>query len=103
MVGDTLLNGIETSKIEWHTEPVTCSANEVLSQYGDIDNKSQKSEAMDWLTELLTEGAMLAKDVMKEAKAAGISDKALRTAREALGIKPRKREFSGGWEWSFYP
>ena len=41
-----------------------------------------------------------AKDVKREAVEAGISAKSLRTAREALGIKPAKTGFEGGWVWS---
>jgi hypothetical protein len=32
--------------------------------------------------------------------AAGISPKSLRNAREALGIKPEKAGFDGGWVWA---
>ena len=35
--------------------------------------------------------------VKREAVEAGISAKSLRTAREALGIKPAKTGFEGGW------
>ena len=41
-------------------------------------------------------------DVQKEARSAGISEKSLRVAREKLGIKPKKSNFKGGWEWSLF-
>jgi len=37
----------------------------------------------------------------REAACAGMSAKSLRSAREALGIKPEKSGFEGGWLWAF--
>jgi hypothetical protein len=48
----------------------------------------------------LTSGPIKAHDVKKEAKQAGIYDTPLRRAREKLGIKPKKSDFSGGWVWA---
>ena len=52
-----------------------------------------------WLRDFLSNGAQKATDVKEKARDAGIGDKALRRAREKLGIKPRKREFTGPWWW----
>src|SRR5262249_49461724 len=41
-----------------------------------------------------------AQDVRRQATAAGITPKALRSAKEALGIKPEKDGFDGGWVWA---
>jgi hypothetical protein len=38
-------------------------------------------------------------NVKKEANDAGISPKSLRSAREALRVKPEKAAFEGGWVW----
>jgi hypothetical protein len=43
---------------------------------------------------------MIAGEVQKQAKLAGIEAKPLRAARERLGIKPVKSGFTGGWEWA---
>lgn len=53
----------------------------------------------EWLRDLLSSGGMMAAKVQKEALAAGLSQKQLRTAREKLGIQPVKRDFAGGWFW----
>jgi hypothetical protein len=50
--------------------------------------------------DLLNAGPMAAKDVKKEASDAGISPKSLRSAREALRIKPEKAGMEGGWVWT---
>jgi len=63
------------------------------------EGKTAKEEAMDFLKEELSAGAVAAIEVKKQASDAGISDKALRNARESLGIKPRKDSFQGGWVW----
>jgi putative DNA primase/helicase len=81
--------------------PVTISADQALAALdGYGENRSGKAEAIDFLTDLLGGGPVSAKDVKREAAEAGISSKSLRSAREALGIKPEKSGFEGGWLWA---
>jgi putative DNA primase/helicase len=91
---------IATSKIMYESAPVMISADQALaasSAYGV--NKSDKSEAIEFLKDLLKTGPMAVKDVKKEASDAGITPKSLRSARESLRIKPEKAGFEGGWVW----
>jgi putative DNA primase/helicase len=91
---------IATSRIMYENTAITINADQALaalSAHGE--NKSEKSEAIEFLKETLKAGPMAAKDVKKEAYDAGISSKSLRSAREALGIKPEKAGFEGGWVW----
>lgn len=90
---------IETSRVIWEPEAVTLTADEVMAPQADPEERSATDEAQDWLRTLLDSGPAKASEVQKEARQAGISDKALRRARERLGVKPYKREFSGGWWW----
>jgi putative DNA primase/helicase len=96
--GCTITGGIETSRISWEPNPVSISANEVLALEPPED-RTATDEAADLLRQLLSPGPMKAQDVQREARQAGISEKALRRARERLGITPRKAAFSGGWTW----
>lgn len=93
-------NGIETSRVVWEAEPVAVTADEALAPELANEERSAADEAIGWLRDLLDDGPLKASDVQKDARQAGIGDKALRRARERLGIKPRKRHFSGGWEWA---
>ena len=80
--------------------PITISADQALAALdGNSENQSEKSDAIDFLTDALRNGPVSAKDMKKEAADAGISPKTLRSAREALGIKPEKAGFDGGWVW----
>jgi AAA domain-containing protein len=94
---------IETSKVVWETVAVTVTANEVMAPQGDPEERSSTGEALDWLRNILEPGPMKASEVQREARQAGIGEKALRSAREKLGVKPRKREFAGGWWWGLSP
>ena len=76
------------------------TADQALAAFsGKGENKSDKSEAVEFLKEVLKAGPVAAKDVKKEANGAGISPKSLRSAREALRIKPEKAGFECGWVW----
>jgi hypothetical protein len=91
---------IETSRVMWEAEGVAVTAAEAMAAQADPEQRSASDEAQEWLREVLAAGPMKASDVNKEARQAGIGDKALRSARERMGIKPHKRGFSGGWWWT---
>ena len=89
--------------IEWESEPVDIPADEALAAANqDNESRSQTDEAVGWLRQELDSGPAKAADVQREARLAGISDKALRRARERLRIRPHKYEFSGGWVWTLH-
>lgn len=75
---------------------VNVSADDALSrpQEGESD-----SDAVAFLRDLLSNGGRPAKEVSKEARDYGLSDKQLRTAREKLHIRPKKTGMNGGWIW----
>jgi len=85
--------------IAWEMEPVSITADEALTPVEPNEEHTATDEAVYFLRDILSKGAMKASDVQKEARQAGISDKSLRCGREKLGIKPRKSAFTGGWEW----
>ncbi len=91
---------IATSRIMYENTPITINADQALAALSvSGETKSDKSEAIEFLKETLKAGPIAAKDVKKEASDAGISPKSLRSAREALRIKPEKAGFEGGWVW----
>ena len=90
---------IFTSRIMWDSTPVEKTADEVLAAHEEGETGNQKEEAVDFLRVALGRGPVLASDARKEALSAGISTKSLRSAREVLGVKPRKAGMAGGWVW----
>jgi hypothetical protein len=66
---------------------------------GHDDERSGTDEAVDFLRDELANGPRPVKEIQAEARAAGISDKMLRSARERLGIRPQKGGFRDGWTW----
>lgn len=95
-------DGIEASRVFWG-EALEGTARELLATTEEINEAATSTdEAEGWLREVLAPGPMVAGEVLKHARAAGIQDKALRVARERMGIKPQRRGFGseGGWYWS---
>lgn len=87
---------VEASRVVWG-EAIDGTAREVLADAEACDGeRSATGEAMDWLRDTLGPGPMPAAEVMKLARLSGLSDKALRTARERLGIKPQRIGFGRG-------
>lgn len=90
---------IETSHVVWEAGAVNITADQALIPKGAPQARSATDEASDWLHALLASGPLPASDVQGQARQAGINDKALRRARERLGVKPHKSGFAGGWQW----
>lgn len=88
--------------IAWEANPVSISADEALAPTDRRDDadRSELDQATAWLRAALAHGSTESKQVFREAKANGISEKTLRRAAAALGIKPEKSSFDGPWAWS---
>ena len=59
---------------------------------------SEEAEA--FLKELLSDGAVPAKQVRSDADAAGLTWATVRRAKDRIGIKPHKAGMDAGWLWS---
>ena len=93
----TLPGGIETSRIEWHNEAIDITASEVLSHDGG--HSSAQDDAKDFLQDELSAGPVLAKELQKKAKDAGLSWRTVERAKAALSVKSEKG-FDKQWRWS---
>ncbi len=86
--------------IAWETEPVTITAEEALAPSDSGEERTETDWAVTVLEEMLSNAPLPALEIKKQARSAGIGDKALRRAREKLGVITRKSDFKGGWEWT---
>ena len=91
-------------RVSWRGES-TLNASQLLSAPADEEGRSAQSEAREFLTELLEAGPVPSDEVLKQARAAGITDSTLRRAKSALGVEaeregePGKRG-GGRWVWT---
>src|SRR5262249_10191580 len=96
---------IETSRICWGAQHIDESADEALEEPSE---PTHKDDAVNFLRQVLANGPMAVTDIETEAQAAralGASQpishsKPFRSAREALGIAPKKTSMAGGWVWA---
>ena len=92
---------IETCRIEW-LGTTTTSADDLLHepQKKKPGPEPAKLEAaVDLLREELADGARPSDDIIKIAQRQGISKRTVWEAKQALGVKARKRGFFGEWLW----
>ena len=92
-------DGIRTSAVVWSSDPVTISADEALAAAA----KKVTFGAVDFLQQALSEGPMDQTEIVRRGREAGFSEKNLRTAREKLGVTPRKEGFGAGGRWVWVP
>jgi len=62
------------------------------------EDKSKVDEAVDFLTDMLSDGGLPATEMIEQAEELGISKKTLERARETIGAKSNRVD--GHWVWS---
>jgi hypothetical protein len=97
------------STVAFESEHVMVTADEALAADRDVETRTAKEEAEDFLASILAEGPQPVRKIEEEARAAGLlgseqdigQSKPFRLARSALGIKPRqpRGDKAGGWVW----
>ena len=92
-------DGIRTSAVVWSSDPVTISPDEALAAAA----KKVTSGAADFLKEVLSDGPVDQTEIVRLGKEAGYTEKTLRTAREKLGVTPKKQGFGANGKWVWVP
>jgi len=84
------------ARVQWGgTSPLT--ARDILKEPADPEQKSALSEAKEFLSQELAEGAVAAEQVKEDASTAGVSERTLKRAKRDLGVGSNKR--GGVWYW----
>lgn len=85
----------EAPRVAWEAARVHGNADDLLQR--DLPGaKNERQEAKDWIQEELTDGELPAKDVFRDADAAGIARATLRRAEKELGVVHSRRGFGKG-------
>jgi hypothetical protein len=97
--GPALAYVIEGSSFEW-VGLSNLTAGSLLAPDSAGSERRARDGATEFLTSLLANGPVEAKEVQRHARAAGIAAATLRRAKDALGVRSRKRSGDGPWEWN---
>jgi hypothetical protein len=103
--------GIIAPAVSWDSEPVTRTADEILSAMsGSGDRHTARDDAKVFLQEVLADGPMSVADLEAEARTAGLlgerqrlsQNKAIRAAADDLGVLRKREGFGQGaaYHWS---
>jgi len=95
------LPGIQASRVSWGAA-VQGSARELLTDPSeqDGDGESSRTEAADFLREVLADGPVPSKEVQRQAREAGVPWITVRRAGDDLMVLKRKGGMTDGWYWS---
>jgi len=91
------------ARVEWDAGPVTVDADAALAGPEAAQERGELEEAEDFLKDTLAAGPVAAKEVFRQARAAGIAPRTLNRAKQRLGVIAKKDGFKGGWIWSLPP
>jgi hypothetical protein len=93
----------DSLRIVW-TGVSELGAQSLLAMPSDNVGRDAVQEAIELLQSILATGPLPAKQVVKEARAAGIAERTLHRAKSELGIKSQKVGLGiGAWKWSLPP
>jgi AAA domain len=84
-----LENGLCPSVIEWGSDVVTQTADEILAATAEAGDSPRRTEAEDFLRSSLADGPRPTKGIQDEAKEAGISWRTICRAKRDMGIKAK--------------
>jgi hypothetical protein len=100
----TLAFRIDDSGLVWEPDPVPgMDADELLAAGVSVEDRVERGDADTFLTDLLTLGEVLAREVLTAARDNGISDRTLYRAKSRLGVRARHEGQpgkAGRWYWS---
>jgi putative DNA primase/helicase len=95
-VGDEA-DSVLASFVMWDSEPVTVTANEAMAADSvGHGSGTAKLEAMEFLEAALAGGPLPAAELTRMTRDHGLSTKAVRSARETLGVKIERDGFGPG-------
>jgi hypothetical protein len=100
IVGGGEGEGIVASAVVWENDHVNTSADAALAAADErAHGKRPRGEAIEFLQELLADGAVPVSQIRDQAEGAGISWGTVRRAKQALCAKSIKSDMAGGWTW----
>ncbi len=93
-------DGIQASRVVWG-EMIVGTAREILGDVEQFDEeKGPREEARDFLTGILSDGPVNAKDLKRDADQAGFSWATIFRAASDLKVEKRKLGMKEGWVWA---
>lgn len=96
MVGVDVEGASDVARVEW-TGEVAVAVDQLVSAPLNPEERGALDEAIDWLREKLSSGAVPTLQLERAADEAGISRATLRRARSALGVKSKPGIYGGPW------
>jgi putative DNA primase/helicase len=93
--------GGDPPALHWEDAAADLTADEAVAAETTASGMrtALRSQAVEWLRELLANGPVPAVDVQREAKHAGYSWRALDYAKVELGVRPTRTTNLGPWAW----
>jgi len=86
--------------VGWMADPVAIQPDQALTALAKSASK-ERSEAAEWLEEILSRGPKSAKEVFAEARLAGFARRTIFRAKEGMRIKVKRSGFGKAGEWAW--
>jgi hypothetical protein len=93
----------DPARLTWEPDLLDLRADDVVAFKKRAKTRGRKPDELEaaakWLIEFLKDGPKPVTEIRQEAQAAELHWATVRRAQDTLGIVPKKKTFSGGWEW----
>lgn len=91
--------GTDVAAVRWEAGSVAYTADELLRSHLDEGEAEEREDAAAWLRDVLAGGPLPAGEVLAAGRRAGHSERTLKRAKKAAGVRSEKSGFGGGGEW----
>lgn len=93
--------GTDVARIQWADVPSRYNAEDLLEAAQGGEERTERTDAAEWLIDFLRDGPKPAKMVYKHAKLDGHSERTLKRAKSAVGVDSVKEGYGdeGHWVW----
>lgn len=93
--------GSDVARIAWEDTPVRYNAEDLLSAAQNEEERTERTDAAEWLMDYLREGPVPSEQLLRDASRNGHATKTIQRAKKSLPIKAIKEGFGkdGRWVW----
>ena len=99
-----IANSGEGPQIEWEQDTVAISAEEILAEEPprEREDPAEARECDEWLKAALSKGPQAQKDLVREGKENGFTERTLNLAKKRLMARSKRHGFGQGGQFEWY-
>jgi len=102
-LGYRIADSWEGSQVEWEQDALSITVEEAMAEQPPetTDENTEVGECKGWLKDALSQGPVLAEELLAKGRTVGFSERTMRRAKKGLGVDSERSGFrdDASWKW----